>query len=60
MKRIKVVIEPNGEVKVEALGYTGASCELDTRELETALGVPGRKAFKVERYQAETLIKGKV
>jgi len=60
VSQIKVTIEPNGEVKVEALGYTGASCELDTRELETALGVAGSKAMKPERYQAETLIKGKV
>jgi len=52
MKTIKVTIDAAGEVKIEAIGYTGADCEHDTAELEKALGFVSRKTPKPERFQA--------
>lgn len=51
MKTIKVTIDPEGAVKMEAIGYTGADCEQDTAELEAALGFSGKRIAKPERFQ---------
>lgn len=54
MKQIKVVIAPDGSIKVEALGYAGQACELDTKQLEGALGVGKKRTLKPERYKQTT------
>lgn len=51
MKTIKVTIDAAGEVKIEAIGYTGADCEHDTAALEAALGFASKKIAKPERFQ---------
>ena len=38
MKKVTVVIGQNGNVKIEASGYTGPACKKATAELEKALG----------------------
>jgi hypothetical protein len=43
MKEIHIDIDPDGNVTVEAHGYTGTSCRTATAALEKALGqVTGR------------------
>lgn len=52
MKRtIEVIIQPTGEVAIDAIGFTGADCEKATRYLEEALGVVGEKRKKPEYLQ---------
>lgn len=36
-KKILIEISPEGVVKIDAVGFTGKSCSLATRELELAL-----------------------
>lgn len=50
-KQIEITITPEGEVQIEAVGYSGAECEQATAELEKALGVAGKRTAKPERYQ---------
>lgn len=50
MKEIKVTIEPTGEVKIEALGFTGNACTKATETIERALGKPGKRTHKPEFY----------
>jgi hypothetical protein len=51
---IEVTVSPTGEIKIEAEGYTGSSCEEATRFLEEALGLPGKRTRKTEFYQRRT------
>ena len=41
-ERIDVWISPEGAITIDAVGYTGSSCEEATRFLETSLGTVGR------------------
>ena len=51
-KSIEVVVQPDGSLKIEALGFTGADCEKATAFLEKALGTALTRKQKAERYQA--------
>lgn len=53
MKSIEVIIGESGEVKIEAIGFKGAACEMATKALETALGVTVDTKKKPERYQED-------
>ena len=48
---IEIIVAPNGEIKIDAVGYKGADCEKATRFLEEALGVVDRRAKKPEYHQ---------
>jgi hypothetical protein len=37
-KELQVIVEPDGTVTIEAIGYTGPLCEQAVRELEEFLG----------------------
>ncbi|MEI6972754.1 MAG: DUF2997 domain-containing protein [bacterium] len=52
MRRIEVVIDPAGGVKIEAVEFTGPDCEKSTRFLEVALGT-----LKNRRRKPEYLLK---
>lgn len=39
-KLVEVLIDEDGAVTIEALGYTGTDCLAATREIEAALGRP--------------------
>ena len=59
MKRtIEVIVEPNGRVAIEAMGFAGADCEKATAFLEQALGVVGDRRKKPE-YHKLALIKAR-
>ena len=49
MKRtIEIIISPQGQVQIDAVGFKGPDCELATRFLEEALGQVGAKQKKPE------------
>jgi hypothetical protein len=52
MKTIEVIVNPQGEVKVETKGFTGGSCREASKALEEALGVKGEERMTAEFYQA--------
>lgn len=56
MSRIKqpsIEIEfcPKGEIRIDAVNYSGSSCEEATRYLEQALGLASNRQRKTEFYQ---------
>jgi len=50
MKTIDVTIDPNGEVKVEANGFSGNECLKATENLEKALLGKKTKSIKKPEY----------
>ncbi len=53
MKRtIEIIISPQGQVQIDAVGFKGPDCELATRFLEEALGVVNKKTKKPEFHQS--------
>lgn len=53
MKSIEVTVSPEGEVKIEAVGYKGSSCALATKALEQAMGLAGKSTKKPEYHATE-------
>ena len=53
-ERIDVWISPEGVITIDAVGYTGSSCEEATRFLETSLGTVGRKQRSRDYYRKNT------
>ena len=51
MKAIEVVVGPAGELKIEAVGFTGADCEKATAYLEQALGLVKARQKKPEYHR---------
>lgn len=49
-QEIHVLIEPDGSVKIDAVGFTGADCEQATAFLEKALGHVQQKRRKPEYF----------
>lgn len=50
-KEIDVIVNPDGSVTIEALGFEGKACEDATRELEKALGKTVSEHRKSEYYK---------
>ena len=51
MKRtIEIIISPQGQVQIDAVGFKGPDCELATRFLEEALGTIGPKTRKLRFF----------
>ena len=53
-QRIDVWISPEGAITVDAVGYTGNTCEEATAFLEQALGTVGRKQRTRDYYRKNT------
>ncbi|MBU6231559.1 DUF2997 domain-containing protein [Patescibacteria group bacterium] len=53
-RSIVVSVSPDGEVKVEAVGFKGGSCEKATQAIEKALGTSGPRTKKPEYFQQNT------
>ncbi len=51
MKTIELVIEPNGELRIEAMGYHGPDCAKATAFLEAALGKIADRRSKPEAFR---------
>ena len=52
-QRIDVWISPEGKITIDAVGYTGNTCEEATTFLEQALGTVGRKQRTRDYYRRE-------
>jgi len=50
MKQIKIIISPEGDAKVEAIGFTGTACNGATKPIEEALGQVVKDTPKPEQY----------
>ena len=54
MKRtIEIIITPQGQVQIDAVGFKGADCERATAFLEEAMGTVGSKTKKPEFHQRQ-------
>jgi hypothetical protein len=49
-RSLEIIVHPNGELQVDAFGFSGADCEKATAFLEQALGARKRKMRKPEYY----------
>lgn len=55
MKRsIEVIVQTDGQVAIEAMGFAGPDCEKATAFLEQALGVAGERRKKPEYHKRVT------
>ena len=55
MKTIEILVNPQGEVKVETKGFTGGSCREASRFIEQALGKKSSEQMTAEFYQTQTV-----
>lgn len=51
MKRIEVIVSPQGESRIETHGYEGDSCRSASKSLERALGIHSAETLKPEFYE---------
>ena len=51
MKTIEIIVQKDGSLKIDALGFSGPDCEKATRFLEEALGKQTGKQKKPEHYR---------
>lgn len=52
MKRsIEVIVQPDGQIAIEAMGFSGPDCEKATAFLEQALGVATDRRKKPEYHK---------
>jgi hypothetical protein len=54
-KSIEVIVNTDGTLKIEAMGFAGADCEKATAFLEKALGVTGVRKRTADYYKAVTV-----
>lgn len=52
--KIHVTVSPEGETKIEAIGFKNAACLKETKELEEALGKIEKRDLKAEGRVPET------
>jgi hypothetical protein len=55
-KKIEIIVSPNGEISINAVGFKGADCEKATRAMEEALGTVAQRTHKPE-FQARATTK---
>jgi len=51
MKSIEILVSPTGELRIDAVGFSGADCDQATAFLEEALGKVEAKQRKPEFYR---------
>jgi len=51
-EQIVVWVSPEGAITIDAIGFTGKSCEEATRFLEEGLGTVGRKQRSRDYYRS--------
>lgn len=52
MKQVIIDIGPDGEVRIDAVGFKGKACEKATAAFEEALGKVSKRTKKSEWYQS--------
>lgn len=48
MKRIEIIVQPDGQTKIETFGFAGADCQEATRIIERSLGQTQAEELKPE------------
>ena len=51
MKTIEVIVQTDGTLRIDAVGFSGPDCEKATRFLEEALGKTTGRTRKPEHYR---------
>ena len=51
MKRIEIIVAPDGSAKVETKGFAGSSCQQASRLLEQALGQKQSEQLTADFYR---------
>lgn len=49
---LEILLQPDGKITIDALGFRGPDCEQATQFLETALGLTREKRRKPEYHQS--------
>jgi hypothetical protein len=52
-RTIEIIVSPQGQVQIDAVGFKGPDCALATKFLEEALGTIGIKKKKPEYHQRQ-------
>jgi len=55
MKRIEIIVTPEGRTTVQTLGFTGPSCRDASKFIEQALGQRTGEKLTAEFYQTESI-----
>ncbi len=55
MKTITVIIDFQGDIRIEASGFAGRTCTKATFDLEKALGTPRKRRLKPEYYRTNSV-----
>ena len=58
-EQIQVTISPDGEVSIEAIGFTGNTCTSATKPFEEGLGIVKQQRTKPEFHQTQVQSKTK-
>jgi len=45
---IEIIVSPDGDISIDAIGFKGPDCEKATRAMEEALGVVQQRSKKLE------------
>ncbi len=53
-KSIEIIVAPNGETKLETIGFTGSDCRTASLGLEQALGLRTRESLTTEFHQSSS------
>ncbi len=53
MKTINIIVDVDGSVEIDAIGFKGSSCQGATKAIEKALGLATDSRKKAEYYQRE-------
>ena len=53
MKRIDLIVSPQGECRLETTGFTGGSCKEASRFLEHALGAVSSEQLTSEYFESQ-------
>ncbi len=56
-KTIEVIVAPDGQLKIDAVGFQGADCEKATAFLEEALGQVDERQRKSEYHSRHSVIR---
>jgi hypothetical protein len=54
VKTIQIIIDTNGQSRLETQGFTGSSCREASKQLEQALGIVQSDTPTAELYQSVT------
>lgn len=54
MKRIEIIVAPDGSTRIQTKGFTGSQCQAASKCLEQALGQKTQETLTSEFYQEAT------